>query len=994
MYFTTGTCDGAAASLGHTVTGNWPFCFGSWSENQAAWNAHRANSGCATFDGTSDSGDTGWMLAATTLVMLQTPAMGLAQAGMIRRKNSLSILMQTVTGMIIGSILWFLFGYSFVFPSWGLLNAYDEGKRCDAHAQDCNNDGFLGDFEHGGYSGVLQDKCVGTIPMPLFATFQMMFALMTPVIITGAWAEKMPFMGTVLFFTIWPILSYYPIAHQVWGGGWLFQRGVMDFAGGITIHTNTGIAALVVGTVLKKRKDLDKIQEGYHNIPLFVVGASLIWAGWYGFNGGSGLMADGLASVALTNTHIAACVSGTIWVCIAYFNDHQFHVTEIFNGALAGLAGVTPASGFVHPWAAFLIGAIVGVFSYYFSRFRSKKLSSCDDVLDVASLQGIPGITGSLLVGLLATQDVNPNASTGAFYYQSKEPENVGRYTFWWQLCAVVYACVWSGVMTYATLMIIKFIGNCFGEDYLQVSDEQYEKGLDESEYGDKAYVEMGEDKKKVDDLFQKVLGGSVEDAREIVESGVSVVCKDYDLRTPLHVAALNQKREMTQYLLENGSASHVNAKDKFDRTPLSDALNSKNPEMSIEIVKLLIAKGASWEEAGVGETLVKRVADGDRQEVLFLTDKRLGLDVNVTDYDYRTALHLACSLGQKDMVEILLNANANPNSTDRWGNTPLDDAEMHEHDEIREFLMKRGAKKNTVKTNAQEVCELAAIGNLKKLKELEGASFALGDYDKRTPLHLAASEGHGDVVEFLIAKGAIVNAKDRFGNTPLLDAVTHNKPNIVHILKKNQATLPEDRIGEFMCKSGSVGDKNALQLMKDAGGSMVFQAGDYDSRTALHLAASEGHWRCVRFILQNGGQASVQDRFGRVPLQDAVDGKHKSCQDELEGYFLINGDDYKTNNSMFGKIKTARDLEMEKALQRKDTKSINDKQDYASIYARVQTQAQDQAQPSNTNLPSAQAAPAPSAPFPPSSLPPQYQEVAPAAAAVAVIPGTKTTAI
>eukprot|EP01094_Clydonella_sp_ATCC50884_P027977 TRINITY_DN8270_c0_g1_i1.p1 TRINITY_DN8270_c0_g1~~TRINITY_DN8270_c0_g1_i1.p1 ORF type:complete len:463 (-),score=129.86 TRINITY_DN8270_c0_g1_i1:103-1347(-) len=383
--------------------------------------------------------------------------MGIAQAGMIRRKNSLSMLLQTMSGMMIGSVMWFIIGFALTFGD-------DVG-------------GFIGDMEYTFLVELPLIKCVprysSTIPASVFVTFQMMFALMVPVIITGAWAEKLNFRAFLVFVIVWPILVYYPLAHWVWGGGFLAELGAVDFAGGITIHTNAGIASLVVALIMRRRPHHKELQGEHHNIPLTIIGGAFIIMGWYGFNGGSSLAADGVGALAFLNTHIAMCTSGLTWMFIAFCSDRHFHLSEVVNGAFAGMAGITPGSGFVAFWAAFVIGIIVGIGSYFTSWFLANRVQ-LDDVLDVSSLQGTPGIIGSVLTGFFATRSANPGGVDGWFYGRGIQ--------IVYQMAGVGIAIIWSGFWTFVLVLAMdRTIG-------IHVSIESQEAGLDTTEVGEVAY--------------------------------------------------------------------------------------------------------------------------------------------------------------------------------------------------------------------------------------------------------------------------------------------------------------------------------------------------------------------------------------------------------------------------------------------------------------------------------------------------------------------------
>src|ERR687888_1352829 len=277
-----------------------------------------------------DTGDTTWMLISTGLVMTMTPALGFFEAGLIRVKNSLSVIMQTFSGLAILSTLWFVVGFTLVFaPPHG---------------------GFIGGFDWLFYNNVPFNESLDyapTIPGVTFATFQMMFAVITPLLITGAFAERVKWSAFVIFILAWSIFIYYPLAHWVWGRGWLAEMGVFDFAGGIVIHQRAGLSSLAAALVLGRRKNFGPDIMVPHNIPLAVIGATLLWIGWFGFNAGSALASGGLAANTLLVTHIASATSAMVWIALSWKRSGKPSTTAVINGAVAGLAGVTPAAGFI-----------------------------------------------------------------------------------------------------------------------------------------------------------------------------------------------------------------------------------------------------------------------------------------------------------------------------------------------------------------------------------------------------------------------------------------------------------------------------------------------------------------------------------------------------------------------------------------------------------------------------------------------------------------------
>lgn len=403
-----------------------------------------------------DTGDSAWMLIATGLVLMMTPGLGFFEAGLIRFKNALSAIMQTFSGLAIISVLWFVIGFTLTFGP-------DQG-------------GFMGGLDYVFYNNVPGSEghpLAPTIPGVLFATYQMMFAVITPLLMTGAFAERVRYSAFFVFIIAWSLLIYTPLAHWIWGGGWLAQLGVWDFAGGIVIHTSAGMGSLAAALVLGRRKGFSPEIMVPHNIPLAVIGASLLWVGWFGFNAGSALASGTLASYALINSQIGAATCTLVWVFLSWVRTKKPSTVAAINGAISGLAGITPAAGFITPQAAFVLGIILGFGSYYGIVLLKERLK-IDDALDVSSVHGITGILGALAIGVAATTAVNPVGPNGLLY---GNPAQLGIQAFG---IGVAAALAFFG--TYAILKVIdKTIG-------LKVKDDEEEVGLDVSQHAEKAF--------------------------------------------------------------------------------------------------------------------------------------------------------------------------------------------------------------------------------------------------------------------------------------------------------------------------------------------------------------------------------------------------------------------------------------------------------------------------------------------------------------------------
>jgi ammonium transporter, Amt family len=408
-----------------------------------------------------DSGNTAWMLVASSLVLLMIPALGLFEAGLLRKKNTVSIFMQIFFGLALLSVMWFVFGFSLTFGP--------------------DTAGLVGNLDWTFLKGVPFDnslKYAPTIPGVLFVKFEMMFAVITPLLLTGAIAERMKFSAFVLFIAAWTLLIYYPLVHWIWGGGWLGKLGVVDFAGGIVIHTSAGMGALSAAIVLGRRKNYGPSIMVPHSIPIAVLGSSLLWLGWFGFNAGSALAAGGIAGNTVINTHMASSVSALIWVGLSWMRTNKPSVIAAINGAIAGLAGITPASGYVSVEHAFVIGVGIGIASYLGVIFLKERLR-IDDALDVSSVHGIAGIIGSLAIGIFASTLINPTGPNGLLYGHPQ------------QLLIQAIGVGVAGVMGFGgTFGIMKVIDILIG---VRVSSETEEKGLDIEEHAESAYNDEGE---------------------------------------------------------------------------------------------------------------------------------------------------------------------------------------------------------------------------------------------------------------------------------------------------------------------------------------------------------------------------------------------------------------------------------------------------------------------------------------------------------------------
>ncbi|TPL00912.1 ammonium transporter [Mesorhizobium sp. B2-4-14] len=397
-----------------------------------------------------DTGNTAWMLTSTALVLMMTiPGLALFYGGMVRKKNVLATIMQSFAITCLVTVLWFMFGYSLAFSDGGGMNAYLGG--------------FSKFFHHGITTATLWAPGVANIPEFVFSMFQMTFAIITPALIAGAFAERMKFSALLIFMALWLVFVYAPIAHWVWGGGFLGTAGVLDFAGGTVVHINAGVAGLVCALVLGKRQGYGTTNMAPHNLVYSVIGASLLWVGWFGFNAGSELAADGLAGAAMMNTQVATAAAALAWMFAEWIVAKKPSVLGIVSGAVAGLVAVTPASGFVNPTGAFIVGIVAGVVCYI-SAVKVKHIFGYDDSLDAFGVHGVGGIVGALLTGALADPAINALGKGASVATQ---------------LYGIVFTILWTAIVTFVILYIVKALVG------LRPSGQEEVEGLDVTQHGE-----------------------------------------------------------------------------------------------------------------------------------------------------------------------------------------------------------------------------------------------------------------------------------------------------------------------------------------------------------------------------------------------------------------------------------------------------------------------------------------------------------------------------
>ena len=426
--------------------------------------------------------DTAWVLVSTALVLMMTPGLALFYGGMVRAKNVLSTFMHSFFAMGLVTLAWVTVGYSLAFAD--------------------TRGGFIGGFGHLFLAGVgLEPRAGTTVPHLLFCAYQMMFAIITPALISGAYAERLKFSTYAVFTVLWSVLIYAPLCHWVWGpGGWLLGRGALDFAGGTVVHLSSGVSALVFAIVLGKRFGFPKRKAPPHNLTMTLLGAGLLWVGWFGFNAGSALAANGIAALALVNTHIAAGLGALSWAGVEWVRHGKPSSLGVASGLVAGLVAITPAAGYVGPMSAVVIGLMAGVACY--AGVLLKHRLGYDDSLDVFGVHGVGGLLGALLTGVLASKVWNPAGQDGLI--------RGGTGVFVEQVIGVAAAASFAAA---GTFVLLKVLDKVMG---LRAQKDEELEGLDVTLHGEEAYtLAEGAGAR----AFLEPLPASSEEAGELVES-------------------------------------------------------------------------------------------------------------------------------------------------------------------------------------------------------------------------------------------------------------------------------------------------------------------------------------------------------------------------------------------------------------------------------------------------------------------------------------------
>ena len=399
-----------------------------------------------------DTGNTAWILTSTALVLFMTlPGLALFYGGLVKSKNILSVLMQCITVACLASIIWLAVGYSMAFA---------DGSQ------------WVGGLQKSFFSGVERNSLSGDIPESVFFMFQMTFAIITPALMVGAYVERIKFSAVLLFSGLWLVIVYAPVTHWIWGGGWLAEMGILDYAGGLVVHLTAGISALVLAAALGPRKGFPDQVDPPHSPALVMVGASMLWVGWFGFNGGSALAANEDAGMAILVTHVSAASASLVWMFIDWLKFGKPTLVGLVTGTIAGLASITPASGFVGPLGALIIGGLAGIICYVLVSFVKNTLK-VDDSLDVFAVHGAGGVLGTLLVSFLIDSDIG-----GAGYSEGMSASSQLNV----QLIGIGFVFVWSIIASLVILVIVKALTG------LRVEDSYEEEGLDISSHGETNY--------------------------------------------------------------------------------------------------------------------------------------------------------------------------------------------------------------------------------------------------------------------------------------------------------------------------------------------------------------------------------------------------------------------------------------------------------------------------------------------------------------------------
>lgn len=800
--------------------------------------------------------DAAWLSIITLLVALQGFSFAIYQAGArpCHSSNLHVLFVYAVINFTVGSILWYFVGYSLSFgPS---------------------QNGLIGSLDDAFFLGVSGSKCsvhADSVPGILFASFEMMLAVIAPLMLLSAWVDQMNILGALIIYLLWPIFVYYPLTHWIRGEGWLHQHfGIVDQSGSLTIHASTGSSALVFTKVFNgvhenQTHKQDHKKEHVHFLNVYLLAGGLVTSlGWYCTNVGSVHKFNSAAILSLVNSDLSVCASLLSWLIVMYLTKRNYRMTDLLQGIIVGLVGVSASSGSIELWASMIIGLIVGVISSVVSWSVQKyqPLWTSTGMHDITYIHGVPGILGAVTAGLFTKSSKDVASENGAFYSNGAQ---LGV-----QLLGVVVTTTWSVIWTYLLIWLIRItVGLNSGNTNKMFGACDTAKSLPSSVMNSEREVL----RKK---LFKVAAKGDLQELDNLLVQQVSFGVQDFDKRTPLHVACVCGNLNCVKFLLRQPGVD-IHARDRWKASPLSEAVQFGHDQ----VVQCLLRHGAGWCEDGVGDLLCSAIVKNDVEELQRLVS--LGVDVNAPNEEGSTALHVAAAVGSRGVVQYLTDNKADINAVDSLGNTPLNYSNMHEHRAVSQLLEGLGARRLSHHYSMHEVCEVASTGNLQMLRHMvhNGATVCYRDFNKRTPLHISAAEGHLDVVKFLLLQPGInINARDTNDFSPLLDAIVNGHHGVVQYLKACGGTISECKLASLMTSAASTGDTRTMKrLIRWAGHVNV---SDFNGQTALHMAAMCGRLNVVNLLLKEGADATLVNRYGQIPLQIATANGHKAVEKEL----------------------------------------------------------------------------------------------------------------
>lgn len=802
--------------------------------------------------------DAAWLSVITVSVAFQVFSFAFYQAGNRPQGTINLLLLHALINFVVGSVLWYFVGYSLSFgiSQKGLIGSLDDAfflgfsdKNCSAHAQ--------------------------SIPAILFASFEMMLAILTPFLLLSAWVEQISILGALIIYLLWPLFVYYPLTHWIRGNGWLQDLfGIIDQSGSLTVHASTGVSALVLTRILSKEIHKDQVQKKQQsdeqkqiqNVYL-IVGGVLTCLGWYLINIGSLHKFSNAAILSLINSHLSACTSSMSWVTILYLTTKHLKITLVLQGIMAGLVGISACSGSIEVWASLICGFLVGLISsvilWLVQKWQLSWISSSSH--DITYINGIPGIIGAVTAGLFTKSSTDLETASGAFYSNGAQ---LGV-----QLLGVVTTVAWSLMCTYLLTWLIRLTVGFNGFDVNKLFTPL-------ESLNDSVPFRLSKERKYLHHkLFQAVVEDDLLALNTLIKKQVDFGIQDFDKRTPLHVACSHGHLSCVKFLLRQPGVD-VHVRDRWRASPLYEAVHFGHDQ----VVQSLLRHGASWSEDGIGDLLCIAVEKSDGEELQRLVS--LGVDVNAANSGGGTALHVAASLGSRAVVQYLIDHRADINAIDSLGNTPLNYSDMHEHRAVSHLLEGLGSRRLSHHYSMSEICEVVNTGNLQMLRHMvhNGATICYRDSNKRTPLHVGAAEGHLDVVKFLLLQPGIhVNARDSNDYTPLLDAVINSHQSVAGHLKARGGIISESLSAHLMNDAARTGDTKALKRLIPW--TSHVNVADFDGQTPLHTAAMSGRLNVIKLLLKEGADATLVNRFGQIPVQVASANGHKAVEMELQKF-------------------------------------------------------------------------------------------------------------